>query len=389
MTQLPPQPPNQPAPNQGAPNGTGPSANTSPVTKPDPSRPLASTSPANGQAAAQVAQVNAQGANVAAAQSAPQPPAFKIVKPARAVRWFKGLYYGPYGAGKTTLAATSDDVPQMQDVIMADVEAGDLSIINRDFDVVPIGEYRQIARLYEYLRAHVKARDEDNLLQLRKWEAFFKAYQVPMLGAPLASSSGGVSGVVTDAYLVEWYANEIPTPKKYRTLIVDSLSELDRFLMYQLLGIKVGAQRLDAETQQPEWAEWGRNAEMLRLLIRSMRDLPMNVIFVCSANIQEDDRKRQIYRPNLPGKLGGEVQGFMDCVGYLIAYPGENGALARRLYIAPGQTYDAKNRFVGFNDTSIQDPTMAKMWDLVMRYYKAPTPTLNAPAGRSQTAATA
>lgn len=308
------------------------------------------------------------------------------MKPARAVRWFKGLYYGPYGAGKTTLAATSDDVPQMQDVIMADVEAGDLSVINRDFDVVPITEYRQIARLYEYLRAHVKARDEDNLLQLRKWEAFFKGYAVPVVGQPLTAGAG----VVTDPYLIEWYEAEIPIPKKYRTLIVDSLSELDRFLMYQLLGIKVGAQRLDVETQQPEWAEWGRNAEMIRLLIRSMRDLPMNVIFVASANVQEDDRKRQIYRPNLPGKLGGESQGFMDCVGYLVAYPGENGALARRLYITPGQTYDAKNRFVGFNETYIQDPTMAKMWDLVMRYYKAPIPTLNAPAGRTtQPAATA
>jgi hypothetical protein len=272
----------------------------------------------------------------------------------------------------------------MRDVILADVEAGDLSVINRDFDVVPMSEYRQIARLYEYLRAHVKARDENNVAQLRRWEAHFKPeFVVPVVGAPLPSPVEGGPLVVTEPYLAQWYEETIPTPKKYRTLIVDSLSELDRLLMYQLLGIKIGAQRLDAETQQPEWAEWGRNAEMIRLLIRSMRDLPMNVIFVCSANVQEDDRKRQIYRPNLPGKLGGESQGFMDCVGYLVAYPGENGVLARRLYITPGQTFDAKNRFVGFNDTYIQDPTMAKMWDLVMRYYKPPTPTLNAPAGQT------
>jgi AAA domain len=404
----PPQPQPQPQgqqPRPAPPNGSsvvpGPSTVVSTALtvppKPAPTQPLPSTAPANGQAAAQVAQVTAQGAQVAQQQQAPQPPAFKIVKPARAVRWFKGLFYGVYGAGKTTLAATADDVEPMRDVIMADVESGDLSVIDRDFDVVPIGEYKQIARLYEYLRAHCRERDsttEASVVQLRKWEAFFKDMNVPKVGAALpayhTAETPQAPAVVTEQYVQKWLAEQIPTPKRYRTLLIDSLSELDKYLMYQLLGIKVGVQRLDTETQNPEWAEWGRNAEMLRLLIRSMRDLPMNVIFVCSANQQEDERKRQIFRPNLPGKLGGEVQGFMDCVGYLIAYPGEQGLIQRRLYITPGQTYDAKNRFVGFKDTYLQDPTMNVIWDLVMRYYKPPTPTLNAPAGQtSMTAAAA
>jgi hypothetical protein len=268
--------------------------------------------------------------------AAVKPPAFLITSPRRTERWLKMLAYGDFGVGKTTFGASARLVKVMQDVLLCDIESGDESLADLDdIDRIQINGFKVLSRVYEFLRMHCKYRDENNVTALRKMEARFK-------GIP---------------------EEEIITPKKYRTVIVDSLSEVQKYCMYMLLGIQVGETRLDDIPNTPEFKEWGQSSEMIRLLVRSFRDLPMNVIFICSEQLIEDERKVIHKRPNLPGKLGNEVQGFLDCVGYMVVFEkpaDEEGApptMRRRLYVQPGRTFQAKNRF----RTSVQyinDPTM-------------------------------
>jgi hypothetical protein len=273
---------------------------------------------------------------------AQRPPAFRIESAGRRVRWVKVLVYADYGVGKTTFASSADDVDDMRDVIAADAEAGDASFSDRpDIDTVRITSFKQMARLQEFLRLHCQHRDRAELGDAEALEELIKL-ETRFRDDP--------THIVTPENV-----------KKYKTLIVDSLSEVQKYCMYQLLGITVGAQRLDVETPAPEWAEWGKQAEMIRLMVRTLRDLPMHVIFVCSEQVGEDEKKRRIRRPNLSGKLAGEVQGFLDTVGYMVLFKGDDGANKRRLYITPGQTFQAKHRLPGNTVSYIEDPTIAKL----------------------------
>jgi len=265
----------------------------------------------------------------------PAPPAFKIGAPTRD-RWLKMMVYGPYGAGKTWLSATAREVEAMKDILLIDAEAGTLTIAGWPIDVISINSFDQFARVHEYLRLHCRFRDGKNVEKQKELEAKYR-------------------GVALD---------KIKTPRQYRTVIVDSLTEVQKYCMYQLLGIKVGEVALDVESPRPEWAEWGKSSEMMRLLVRSFRDLPMHVIFVCAEQRQQDETGRYHYLPALPGKLAGEVQGFLDVVAYLrSSLPTEKSdQVRRRLFIQPGATYDAKDRYHAgaMALPYIDEPTIAK-----------------------------
>lgn len=257
--------------------------------------------------------------------------AFSISTSKATRQYLKVLLYAPPGTGKTYLAGTAQDVEAMQNVIFVDVEAGAMSLSHRDdIDIVRVHSYSQFSKVYDFLRMHCRYRDADDMENLTKLNQRFGA----------------------------------DPEKEYHTVVIDSLTEVQKQLMYMLLGMDVGSANLEMIPQTPEFKEWGQSAEMIRLLIRAFRDLPMHVIVVCAEAEYEDERKRRVKRPNLPGKLAGEIQGFLDVVGYLAtARGGENNELNRRLYVSPGNTFQAKNRF-GTDVDYIDDPEMNDLWEL-------------------------
>jgi hypothetical protein len=262
---------------------------------------------------------------------------FLISKPA-AQPYLKMLIYGPYGAGKTTFASTAQDIEPMQNVIFIDAESGSLALSHRqDIDVIRITNYQQFARVHEFLRLHCQLRDRGDKKKLLE----------------LAQKANPDATEATE----------------YRTVVIDSLTEVQKFVMYMLLGTNIDTANLEFPPETPQWAEWGQSAEMIRLLVRTFRDLPMHVIFVCSEQEKEDERKRIIRRPNLPGKLGGEVQGFLDIVGYLATARGgdEDEGLRRRLYITPGNTFQAKHRFFNAEEGYFDNPSMSDLWGLLQK----------------------
>jgi hypothetical protein len=290
----------------------------------------------------------------AAMNTATSPQAFKITgfdDDADDIQRLNMIAYGPYGSGKTTLMATAADVEAMQDVLMIDIESGKLSIKDSDriknknkIDVVRVTNFRQMGQVHDnFLKPHIKLRDdfsEAATLKLRELEAKFK-------GVPV---------------------ERIKVPKRYNTVIVDSLTELDKIVTYELLGFSttgtLGDLIKDNDMEVAEFKEYKQNNQMMQLIVRAFRDLDINTLFVVQEAYVQDELKRMLYSPALTGKLGKQVQGMVDIVAYLqVGTPKEGEKSApRRLQLQPATRFDAKNRMAGFKESFIDDPNMSKIW---------------------------
>lgn len=263
-------------------------------------------------------------------------PPFAIQAPHTRRRHLKLLVYGNFGTGKTTLAGTAANVPSMQDVLLINAESGDLALTPFEdrIDTVQVTEYKTMSKVRDFLVAHCKARDADDVEKLCAMESQLRGY-------------------------------EVTEPRRYNTVIIDSLTEVEQYCMNQLLGI-TDTTKLDEEVQSAEWSEYKRNHSMIQRLVRAFRDLPMNVIFICAEQFTQDETKKFKYTPSLTGKLSKQVQGFMDMVGYLaIGTPKEDGTVPRRLYVLPTGKYDAKHRYANFKGAFFEDPSMHSILDQV------------------------
>lgn len=262
------------------------------------------------------------------------------------------IIYGAYGNGKTTLAASSADVDEMGDVLMIDIESGKLSIKDNPrikhkecIDVIRVTNFQQMAYIVDqFLRPHVRLRDnpaeEKKLIEL---EAKFK-------------------GVAPE---------KIKTPRRYNTVIIDSLTELDKLVTYELLGFSTTGTLsdliVDNDMEVAEFKEYKQNNQMMQLIVRAFRDLDTSTIFVVQEAYIQDEMKRMLYSPALTGKLGKQVQGMVDIVGYLMVGTPKEGEkeAPRRLMLQPSNRFDAKSRMSNFKEPFIDQPTMTKVWDAI------------------------
>lgn len=260
-----------------------------------------------------------------------RPAQFRIETTQRRERYLKLLIYGNYGVGKTTLACTANDVSSMRDVLIINAEAGDLSVSEFEgLDEVTVQDFRTLGRINEFLKQHCAARDEGDDKKLIQMEANLRGVE----------------------------EKDIKEPRRYNTVIIDSLTEIEAYCFNQLLGI-TDTTRLDEETQSAEWGEYKKNNSMILRVVRAFRDLPMHVIFTAAEQFQQDENKRYKYSPDLTGKLSKKVQGFMDMVGYLAI--GKDGEVTiRRLYVSPSPAgkYDAKHRYSAFKKEFFLNPTV-------------------------------
>lgn len=272
---------------------------------------------------------------------------FRIETVQRRERYLKLLTYGNYGVGKTTLACSALEVPSMRDVLMINAEAGDLSVDHlEDLDAITVRDFRTLGRINEFLKQHCKARDVGDKDELIKMEAFLRDVD----------------------------EKDIKKPREYRTVILDSLTELEAYCFNQLLGI-TDTTRLDEEAQSAEWTEYKKNNTMMLRVVRAFRDLPMHVIFTCAESYTQDETKKFKYTPDMTGKLSKKIQGFMDMVGYYVQAR-DGDTVRRRLYVVPSATgkYDAKHRYQTFKGEYFDDPTIGTILKEVGLLKKDGTP---------------
>jgi phage nucleotide-binding protein len=237
-----------------------------------------------------------------------------VKTPEDAIPYLNLMVYGEPGAGKTWLAATAQDHEDTRPILFLDIEGGTTTIRKRrDVDVVQVRSMKQI---------------EDVYAELRK---------------------------------------EGSSPY-YRTVIVDSLTELQKLDMRTVMTEQYNRKPDTTDIYVPSQREWGKSGERMRIIIRGFKDLPVNTITTCMlAQDRDDSTGITSFFPSLPGKLRSEIPGFFDVVGYLSSKTVKNGdqeEIVRTLQIARTRRVIAKDR-TGDLGNLIENPSIPLMWELI------------------------
>lgn len=145
-----------------------------------------------------------------------------------------------------------------------------------------------------------------------------------------------------------------------QTVVLDSLSEIQRMSMDEILSDPKRDDKFDRDT--PILQDYGKNTQQLRKLVRAFRDLPMNVVFTCLASERKDETDGSVkVMPDLTPKLAADVMGYVDVVGYMFVSE-EKGV--RKLLTQPKGKYLAKDRS-GKLGTGLLEPTMFHVFNKI------------------------
>lgn len=216
------------------------------------------------------------------------------------------LLFGDSGVGKTHLAGSADACPDLRPVLMIDFEGGTESLVRNypEVDQVRVTSWDEMQAVYDELHR-------------------------------------GQHG--------------------YSTVILDSLTEIQKFNMYSIMEELI-ADKPDREIDVPSMREWGRNLEQMRKFVRAFRDLKMNTIFTALKKEDKNEKTGMVTTlPSLSGKLAGEVAAFLDIVGYYYVKP-VDGEDARLLLTKKTETIVAKDR-TGQLPIVMQNPDMQTIFD--------------------------
>lgn len=232
-----------------------------------------------------------------------------VEKAKESVDWINFLVYGNPGVGKTVLAGSADAVPEMSPVLLLNIEGGTLSLrkFYPNVEVVPVKNVKALQDVY------------DDLLN---------------------------------------------SNHPYKTVILDSLSEIQKLSMRDIM-LEVKRTDPTRDEDVPAQREWGKNLEQTRRLVRAFRDLPMHTIFTAHVRDRQDP-KTGLWKsaPSLTGQAQNEVPGFVDIVAYMYMKR-VNDDLIRLLSTKQTDTVVAKDRSHSLPDV-LQEPTMAAIYQLIM-----------------------
>ena len=263
-----------------------------------------------------------------------------------------GAIYGDYGTGKTYLSGTIDDVIQEMNesrpinldlpagitasytTLYANAEKGEdgLPAHAENIIIKDIFTYEDFARMYDFLKLHCRYKETGDVASLIKLQnAYFKA-DISEIG---------------ELFLFE-------------AVIIDSLTEVQKYCVYKLMGLDMDS-KLDEVPEYMQMRDWGSALEMILLMVRNFRALPIHKIFIVQVAEDQDDKKKRFFTPALQGQAKASILGFFDFVGYYkIEQITETGTM-RRLYLSPVGPFKAKHRFEGFDRHWIDQPTMKKV----------------------------
>jgi hypothetical protein len=221
----------------------------------------------------------------------------KVRKAAESKKNPTALIYGEGGTGKTTLAATAADVPDLCPVLHLNIENGADSIASRsNIEVVDIDTIRELQSVF----------------------------------AELYNKSGA----------------------GYNTVIADNLTEAQAQGMDDILKTGKGMDFVDFEGASFSNGAWNQSSQQMRKLMRYFRDLPVYTIFVAWEKDYAKDNEPANIGPHFTKTFGGEAPGLVNDVYRLSLKGGE-----RVLQTAKTDRVSAKDRS-GLLPPIIRNPTM-------------------------------
>jgi hypothetical protein len=225
------------------------------------------------------------------------------------------LIHGPSKVGKTTLAATSP-----APILVLDAEGGWKFLALRRID----------------------------------WN--------PSVAPPVYDGTWDVCHVtvLTWQHVVQVYAWLASGEHHFRSLVLDSITELQRQLMTNLVG-----------NEQMKMADWGKLLREMDKMIRDMRNLtrhPTNplqvVVFVSESRDNKAGTKKV---PTMQGQIVDSLPYWVDICGYLFV---ENvvdannqftGQQARRMWTRPNDQFEAGERVQGRLPMIVDYPNITQM----------------------------
>lgn len=234
------------------------------------------------------------------------------------------LIYGDPGSGKTHLAGTAQDVPEMRNVHFFNIDGGLLTLADR---------------------GDITATDIHSIDALE--EEFYKI------------------------------ANNDPEYKGIKTVVIDNISEL------QTLALEVEAKlnfkdRLKKDKNytidEIYLEDYGVAGKKLARVLRGFRDLPIHVIYIAHKKdkLRKGTNVLEASMPNLTDKLSTAIMGYMDIVAYLYTADEQvetNGTyqtqMHRYLLTQPMNQFAAKVREPSFAErlgAFVKDPTFTKIY---------------------------
>lgn len=224
------------------------------------------------------------------------------------------MVYGEPGVGKTVLAGTALDHPDLTPVLYLDVDGGVLTLRKRkDLEVIQIRSMKQAREIY------------NELFDATNWEA------------------------------------EDPTCP-YATVVIDTLSELAKLDMREIMKA-VALANPNQQEYVPSPREYLINGERVREIVRAYRDLPCNVLFTCHVGDMKNDANATIFFPQFNGKLRSDIAGFIDIVGYMTADV-RGGETERFIQTVKTKRVAAKDRSQMLGD-GVDNPTLPLLWDMI------------------------
>lgn len=197
------------------------------------------------------------------------------------------LLYGEPGVGKTTLLCQSQGLIDFDNVLLISIDMGSISVKHRkDLNVVKVSTSAEFS-------------------------VAMKILQEPSFN--------------------------------YKTVILDSLTQLHKVLMRDLMKTVVKMNPKMADPEVPSQREWGIVSERMQMLLMRLAHQGYHVLCTATERTERDSAGTPMSRPDLPGRLPNHVCEWADIVGRMLARTTED-TVQRVVVLQPGRTWIAKNR---------------------------------------------
>lgn len=234
------------------------------------------------------------------------------------------LIYGDPGSGKTHLAGTAQDVPEMANVHFFNVDGGLLTLASR---------------------GDITATDIHSVDELE--QEFFKV------------------------------CNHDPEYEGVHTVVIDNISELLTLALEEEASksYKDRVKKNKNYTIDEVYIEdYGVAGKKIARILRGFRDLPIHVIYIAHKKdkMRKGTNVLEASLPNLSDKLCTAIMGYMDVVAYLytadeqVEYNGQYQTIMHRyLLTQPMNQFAAKVRnpeFAARLGTFVTDPTFSTIY---------------------------
>jgi len=230
------------------------------------------------------------------------------------------MFYGEPGMGKTVLACSALDVPELNPVLLLDVESNVLSVKSK-LNFIELSELGKKTESGKIDRVSIRS--------------------------------------TSDVQAVLDYLDA--NPNVYKTVAVDSLTELSYVCLGEFAG-KGKIRKKATEVTPFEIQHYGYNMLLLKQVLTFFKQLDVTVLYTALEDIDKIEGEVVMkVRPDFPGKLSRELIAKVDIVGNLSIKPGSS---AREIRFQPTSRVVAKDQSEnGKLGATMENPTMKKIME--------------------------